>query len=96
MFRAAPSAGWMDRCRLQIGAALDVLETDRAARATPFWLGAALSHADVAFACALRFTREAHPALFDPARHPALADQAQRCEALPDFRAIYQAITNNV
>jgi glutathione S-transferase len=96
MFRAAPSQTWMERCRLQIGATLDVLETDRAARATPFWLGAALSHADVAAACALRFVREAHPALFNPARHPALADQGQRCEALAEFQAVYQPITNKV
>jgi glutathione S-transferase len=96
MFRASPSARWIDRCRRQITDTLDVLERDRAARGTPFWLGATLTHADVAFTCALRFTREAHPTLFDPARHPALAEQAARCEDLPAFRAAYQPITNKV
>jgi glutathione S-transferase len=96
MFRAAPSQSWTDRCRGQIDGALDLLQAELATRATPYWLGAALSHADVAFACALRFLREAHPALFDPTRHPALADLAARCEALPEFRAVYQPITNEV
>jgi len=73
-----------------------MLESDRSARRSGYWLGSALSHPDVAFTCAWRFTREAHPGLFDPTRYPALADHAARCERLEDFRAVYQAITNNV
>ncbi|HXU06731.1 MAG TPA: glutathione S-transferase family protein [Polyangia bacterium] len=96
MFRKAPSESWMDRCKTQIVATLDALETERAARSSRYWLGAGLSHADVAFTCALRFTRESHPTVFDPARHPALAEHAARCEGLEDFRAIYQPITNNL
>jgi len=95
IFRSAPSDRWMERCRRQITDTLEVLERDRAARTSAFWLGPALTHAEVAFACALRFTREAHPGLFDPQRHPALADAAARCEALPAFQAIYQPIVNN-
>lgn len=94
LFRADPSEKWMDRCRRQIGETLQALEGERAARPTPFWLGAAMSHADVACACALRFTREAHPALFDPARHPALDALATRCEGLEEFRATYEPISN--
>jgi glutathione S-transferase len=96
MFRASPSERWVDRCRRQIADTLDVLERDRAGRGTPFWLGAALTHADVAFTCALRFTREAHPTVFAPDRHPALAEHAARCEDLPAFRAAYQPITNKL
>ena len=96
MFRASPSERWADRCRRQIADTLDVLERDRAARTTPFWLGAALTHPDVALPCALRFTREAHPMLFEPARHPTLAEHAARCEDLPAFRAAYQPIKNNL
>jgi glutathione S-transferase len=96
MFRAAPSQPWMDRCRVQISDTLDTLERERSARGKSFWLGAALSHADIALACALRFTREAHSTLFAPDRYPLLAEQAARCESLPDFRAVYQPITNKV
>ena len=33
------SERWVERCELQIGAVLDVLETDRAGRASAFWFG---------------------------------------------------------
>ncbi len=36
-------------------------------RATPFWYSDAIGHADIAVACVLRFTREAHPSMFDQA-----------------------------
>jgi glutathione S-transferase len=96
MFRKVPSEVWMDRCTRQITGTLEELERERSARSSRYWLGPALSHADIAFACALRFTREAHPTLFDPARYPALSDGAQRCERLEDFVAVYQPITNNI
>jgi glutathione S-transferase len=96
MFREAPSEVWMDRCSSQITGTLEALERDRTARSARYWLGSALSHADVAFACALRFTREAHPHLFDPARYPALSDSAARCESGEVFQAVYQPITNNL
>ena len=47
-------------------------------------------HADIAVACAIRFTREAHPALFGAGRWPALTAHAERCEALPVFCRIVQ------
>jgi len=96
MFRQAPSAVWMDRCRGQILGTLDVLERERSARGSSYWLGSVLSHPDVAFTCAWRFTREAHPRLFDPARYPVLSDHAARCEDLEDFREVYQPITNTL
>src|SRR6187402_1308085 len=64
---------WVERCQAQIGGVLDVLEQERAAVKTPFWLGERIGHADIMVACALRFTGEAHPALFTPARYPALS-----------------------
>ncbi len=91
-----PSARWMARLRDQIGAGLAALEQDRARRASAWWLGAALSHADVAAGCTLRFVREAHPALFDDARYPALAAHAARCEQRPSFREIAQPIVNDL
>jgi glutathione S-transferase len=94
MFRENPSASWTARCRRQIADTLGVLEGDLAARGSRYWLGAALSHADIASTCAIRFTREAHAGLFDPARHPALEAHARACEALPAFGEIYLPITN--
>src|SRR5262249_42857491 len=45
LFRPLPSEVWMDRCKNQIRATLDVLEKERAARSSTYWLGSALSHA---------------------------------------------------
>jgi glutathione S-transferase len=86
----ATSEQWVARCRTQIGDVLTALDTDRAARSQPYWFGDAIGHADIAVACALRFTREAHPGLFDESRWPALTAHATRCEALEPFQAIVQ------
>jgi glutathione S-transferase len=96
LFRGAPAQVWLDRCTRQVIDTLGVLETDRASRLTPFWLGPNLSHLDVAFTCAYRFTREAHPSLFDPARFPALEAQAAQCERLEPFSAVVQPIVNTL
>jgi glutathione S-transferase len=96
MFRTAPSAAWMQRCQRQITDTLAALETDLGARGSPYWLGSALAHPDVAFACSLRFAAEAHPTLFDATRYPALAEHTSRCEERGEFRAVYQPITNNI
>jgi glutathione S-transferase len=96
LLRAGPSQLWVDRCRIQIHRTLDVLEADRVLRPAPYWFGETLSHVDITVACVLRFADEAIPGLFDPARWPALTAHAARCEALEDFRAVSQPITNNV
>jgi glutathione S-transferase len=83
---------WVERCEAQIGGVLDVLEKERAAIATPFWFGTRIGHADIMVACALRFTGEAHPALLNAARHPALSAHAARCEVLPAFAEIVQPL----
>ena len=83
---------WVERCEAQIGGVLEVLERERAAVATPFWFGDRIGHADIAVACVLRFTGEAHPHLFNSARHPALAAQAARCEATSAFMEIVQPL----
>ena len=91
-----PSPRWSERCRGQVLETLAVLDAERAARHSAYWFGDALSHADVGLACAYRFTRDAHPALIDPGRFPALTAQAARCEALPEFQQVYLPITNNL
>jgi glutathione S-transferase len=82
---------WVERCKSQISGVLEVLEKERAAVKTPYWSGEKVGHADIAVACVLRFTGEAHPALFD-ARYPALKAHSERCEALPPFQEIVQPL----
>jgi glutathione S-transferase len=81
---------WMKRCETQIAGVLDGLEADRSVRKSAFWFDDAIGHADIAVACVIRFTREAHPGVFDAKRWPALAAHAERCEALPPFQEIAQ------
>jgi glutathione S-transferase len=82
---------WVDRCRSQIAGVLDVLEKERADVKTPYWFGENIGHADIAVACALRMTGEAHPELVD-ARYPELKAHGERCEALPPFQEIVQPL----
>ena len=91
VLRKEKLALWVERCEAQISGVLDVLEKERAAVATPYWFGERIGHADIAVACVLRFTGEAHPALFG-ARYPALQAHAARCEALPPFQEIVQRL----
>jgi glutathione S-transferase len=81
---------WMKRCETQIAGVLDALDTDRAGRKSAFCFGDAIGHADIALACVIRFTQEAHPGVFDAKRWPALAAHAAQCEALPPFQEIAQ------
>jgi glutathione S-transferase len=92
VLRKDQSKIWVERCEAQIGGVLDVLEKERAAVATPYWFGERIGHADIAVACVLRFTGEAHPGLFGAARYPALSAHAARCEALPPFQEIVQPL----
>ena len=93
LLHEAPSQTWIDRCRAQIADVLDVLERERAASASVYWLGESIGHADVAVACALRFVSEAHARLFDAARWPRLAAHADQCEALAVFRETCQPLS---
>src|SRR5258708_18094176 len=92
VLRKDQSKIWVERCEAQISSVLDVLEKERTAVKTPYWFGERIGHTDIAVACVLRFTSEAHPQLFDAARYPALAAHAARCEALPEFQEIVQPL----
>lgn len=91
VLHATVSDDWVARCEAQIRAVLDHLEGERAARPGTFWFGAAIGHADIALACALRFAGEAHPGLLAAGAWPSLTRHAAGCEALPAFRAVVQA-----
>jgi glutathione S-transferase len=90
ILHAATSEQWIARCRMQIAAVLTALDASRVKSKSTFWFGQAISHADIAVACALRFAREAHPGLFDEQRWSALAGHASLCEARDEFREIAQ------
>jgi len=81
---------WVKRCRTQIAAALSVLEADRSGRATTYWFGDSIGHADIAVAAALRHVTEALPDLIVFEDYPALAAHAAMMEDLPVFREIQQ------
>src|SRR3954470_10164068 len=66
VLRKEQLALWVQRCEAQIADVLKALEAERAKVATPYWLGMRIGHADIAVACVVRFTREAHPQLFAP------------------------------
>lgn len=92
LLHAEASDVWVARCRAQVDGVLDALERERAGLATPWWFGARVGHADIAVACALRFTAEAHGEAFAATPRPALAAHAAACEALPAFRAVVQPL----
>ncbi|MGE3871852.1 MAG: glutathione S-transferase family protein [Parvibaculaceae bacterium] len=81
---------WTERCRRQISGVLSVFEADRAGRASNYWFGKSIGHADIAVAAALRFVSEAHPGLVTLSDYPALESHAHRLEALPVFRKVVQ------
>ena len=80
----------VDRCRAQISETLTLLESIRAAAATPFLFDDRLSHADVILATMFRFLSEALPNEFDFTSWPALGRHSERCERLPVFSTSYQ------
>jgi glutathione S-transferase len=82
---------WVERCLSQIAGALSELEKSRSKHRTEWWLGGAISHADIAVACALRVLGDANAGLFDLSEGwPLLAAHAARCEALPVFAETHQ------
>lgn len=84
------SEAWVNRCGAQIMAVLAVLEADRVSRASDYWFGDRIGHADIAVATVLSFVIEAHPGLVSLADFPGLNAHAARLEALPVFQAIKQ------
>jgi glutathione S-transferase len=81
---------WVDRCRTQISAVLEVLDNERAGRASEYWFGERIGHADIAVAAALRHVTDSHPGLISLDPYPALAAHAAKLEALPVFKEIQQ------
>lgn len=79
---------WVARLREQIAGTALALEAEAVARPEGFWFGGALSHADIAVACAWRFVREAHPGLLAEQRLLTLVAHCAALERLPVFAAV--------
>ena len=84
---------WVDRCEAQIKGALDALEQERAAATGAYLFGERIGHSDIAVACVLRFTNEAHSHLFSAQNYPALSAHSAMCEGLPVFKEIVQPLS---
>ena len=81
---------WVERCRAQVGEGLEALEAERAARTGTWLFGETISHADILTATTYRFLTEALDGAFDMAGYDALTAHSERCEAMPEFSAVYQ------
>lgn len=90
VFHNPVAESWVARCRTQIIGVLEHLETDRAARPTPYWFGERLGHADIAVAAVMRFVMEGHPGLITLTDFPAIASHCAGMEALPVFQEVVQ------
>ncbi len=58
----------------------------------PGAFGETLNHVGIAVDCALCYAREGHPDLFEAGRWPSLTAHATCCDALEEFKAIYQPL----
>ncbi|MBP0440925.1 glutathione S-transferase family protein [Tianweitania sediminis] len=84
------SQAWIDRCRTQMLATLQVLEGERSAVAGSFWFGDRITHADIAATASLKHMQDSHPDLVSMSSFPALRRHADFFEAMPVFQEISQ------
>ncbi len=90
-FHDAPNAGLVARIESQIDGVLALLEAERAAISTPYWIGDRMTHADIAVTASLRHLFESQSDRYSARDFPALAKHCDACEALPMFQKISQA-----
>jgi glutathione S-transferase len=78
---------WVDRCRTQMHGALAELDRLAGGRTGKWLVGDRLTQADITASCVFSFLSDALAA-HQAAAYPGLSDLAERCEALPAFRAV--------
>lgn len=76
---------WVDRCNEQMHGALTALE-NICATANPWLIGETISQADITVTCVATFLGDTVG--FGERRYPALNSLVERCEALPEFKAV--------
>jgi glutathione S-transferase len=78
---------WVDRCRLQMSAALGELDRYVGERGVARWLvGDRMTQADITSVCAFTFLNDTLRVAADPVMYRSLATLAARCESLPAFQ----------
>jgi glutathione S-transferase len=83
-------APWVDRCRMQMDAALVDLARHCERRGPGRWLiGPTITQADITVACAFTFLCDALQIDEAPPRYASLAAFVNRCEGMPEFRSTY-------
>ena len=85
---AVPS--WHERLRRQIIDTLAMLDQERAASQTRWLFGERLSHADIMIGTMFAFLREALAGHIDLDGYKALRKHSKTCDALPEFKKVYQ------
>lgn len=79
---------WVERCHTQMHAALAQLDRTCQSRSSEWLIGGTLSQADITATCVYTFLSDALGINRDGNPYPGLSALAQRCEALPEFRAV--------
>jgi glutathione S-transferase len=78
---------WVDRCRLQMSAALGEIDRYVGERGVARWLvGDRMTQADITSVCAFTFLNDTLRVAADPVMYRSLATLAARCESLPAFQ----------
>jgi glutathione S-transferase len=79
---------WVERCHTQMHAALAQLDRVCQSRNSEWLIGDRLSQADITTTCVYTFLSDALGINRDGIAYPGLCAIAERCEALPEFRAV--------
>jgi glutathione S-transferase len=79
---------WVERCHTQMHAALAQLDRACQSRNSDWLIGSSLSQADITSTCVYTFLSDALGINRDGIAYPGLSALAERCEAMPEFRAV--------
>ena len=82
---------WMERCHIQMHAALAELDRACQARAGEWLVGNRISQADITATCVYTFLNDALAINRDAAAYTGLRAIAERCEAMAEFRSVKAA-----
>jgi len=78
---------WIDRCRLQMSAALGEVDRYLGERGVSQWLvGKRMTQADITAVCVYTFLDDTLRVASDAIMYQSLATLARRCESLPAFQ----------
>jgi glutathione S-transferase len=79
---------WMERCHIQMHAALAELDRLSQARSGEWLIGDRMTQSDITVTCVYTFLCDALAINRAGVAYPGIAAIAARCEALPEFRSV--------